>query len=83
MKQKFFFTFGSNQLTDDNQSLGLAYVVIEEQTAGFARFIMNERRGSNWAFCYTEEEFKHQPEEYGLHELTLERVTLPPWKRGN
>lgn len=79
--KKFFFTFGSNHLSDSGESLGFAYVMIEAQTEGFARHIMSERRGLKWAFSYTEEEFKTQPAEYGLYQLTLDQVTLPPWKR--
>lgn len=73
---KYFFTFGMNQLTEDGKSLGKNYVVIEDKDNWDASSKMIAARGVRWAFCYTEEDFKGQPEEYGLTEVSLEYVKL-------
>lgn len=73
---KYYFTFGGNHRTREGFSLGQSYVVITAAFEEEARHLMHKARGDVWAFSYTEEEFKGQPEEYGLTELTLDQVKL-------
>lgn len=73
---KYFITFGMNQLTEDGKSLGKNYVVIEGEDRFDASDKMIAARDVKWAFCYSEEEFKGQPEKYGLTEVSLESVKL-------
>lgn len=76
MKNKYFFTFGSNHETKEGFSLGHSYVVIDANDLWEARDKMHKARGEVWSFSYTEEEFAGQPEKYGLTALTLDQVAL-------
>lgn len=63
--ENYYFTFGGNQALANN------YVVISANTADEARHTMVAHYGKLWAFQYVWEEFKHQPEDYGLTEVKL------------
>lgn len=73
---KYYFTFGMNQQTNDGMSLGNFYVCIEAPDIKTARFDMFDVRGSSWSFCYTEEEFAGQPRKYGLKSISLDEVRI-------
>lgn len=64
--KKFFFTFCMKSVLRNN------YVEIEAEDAEAARAAMGESHGMNWAFCYTEDGFRGQPEKYGLTEVPLD-----------
>lgn len=61
--QKFFVSFPTKYL-----DLHDKYFVIEAYTKEAAREEAFLLFGTAWAFLYTEEEFKGQPEKYGLTE---------------
>ncbi len=63
--EKYYFTFGQNQVLHDN------YVVIPANDRDDARRKMCAYYGKLWAFQYVWEEFKDQPAEYGLTEVKL------------
>lgn len=62
--QKFFFTFGCDHPN------GKHYVEIHAATEEEARTEMFRNFGKHWAFCYSEEGFKGQPEEFGYTRLS-------------
>lgn len=71
----WYFTFGSNHLDKNGNSLGDKYVIIRG-TWGEAREKMVNIRGAKWAFQYNETDFIPQIKKYGLHRISLETVTI-------
>lgn len=62
--KKFYFTFAQRTVLKN------AYMVVEAESEAEARAKMIEMYGKIiFAFSYTEEEFKGQPEKYGLYEI--------------
>lgn len=73
---KFYLTFGMNHLDKDGKSLFHNYVVIEAANENAARDMMDEARGSKWAFVYTEEMRQQAIDRFNLKQLSLSDVTL-------
>lgn len=71
MAKEYFFTFGSNHLSRRGASLGYRFVKIPAGSQEEAQEIMYRARGEKWAFCYSADEFKGQPEKYGLSEIDI------------
>lgn len=71
MEKEYFFTFGSNHVDGAGRSLGYRFVKVQAESQEEARDIMYRARGDKWAFCYDAEDFKGQPEKYGLFEIDI------------
>ena len=65
---RFFGTFGVGQF---NGALANSYVEIEAPDVLIARRLINESFNGKWCAVYTEEDFKGQPEKYGLRRVVL------------
>lgn len=76
--EPYYFTFGSNHVTENGVSLGNCYVVIEGASEAEARDKMAEARGMKWCTSYPEHLFLDQIIKFNLKELTLDDVTLLP-----
>lgn len=76
MSNFYYFTFGSNHLDDDGNSLRQCFVKVEGKDCHEARAKMVEARGDKWAFYY-ESAGRAGVERFGLQERSLEGVTLP------
>ena len=73
---KFYFTFGCGHTDKSLRSLFKNYCIIDAPTEDEAREVMHKARGIKWSMCYNEDEFKGQPERYGLTEVSLEEACL-------
>lgn len=70
----FYFTFGSNHLglegtPEHGKSLFKRFVKITAENMHAARAKMFAKYADKWAFCYTANDFKDQPSQFGLTEL--------------
>ena len=74
--KSYFFTFGTNHLTEEKESLGQNYVKIKAKSELEARKTMFTLRGDNWSHSYTEKEFEGQIKEFDLKEKTIKEITL-------
>ena len=72
---KFYFTYGSNHLTQDGRSLGQYYTMIEAENMEEARTIMFKARGAKWSFNYATAEGAGI-RDWDLKEISLEDVRL-------
>lgn len=69
--QKYYFTFGSNHVAPkgtekEGKSLFRYYVEVKAQDRETARGLMFARYQAKWSFCYSEEEFEGQIQQYCL-----------------
>ena len=71
---KYYFTFGSNHMDIDGNSLGQKYVVVEASDPMTARETFVAVRGIKFSSQYREEQFLPQIDAYGLTEIKLEYV---------
>lgn len=67
---KFYFTFMFKQILLKNK-----YVVVESETEHEARKHVFHYLGDQWAFCYKEEGFDRQIQDFGLTEISLEEAS--------
>lgn len=63
---KFYVTYQQRYI-----NLHDKYSVVEADSYAEARKQIHAIRGSDFAFCYTEEQFAGQPEKYGLSEVDI------------
>lgn len=66
---RFYITFQSKYI-----NIGHCFAVVEGTTYDEARQKVEEARGSDFAFMYTEEAFMPQIKKYGLSETDLHAV---------
>lgn len=71
----YYFTYGSNHITEDGFSLGNFYTKIPAESYGEAREKMFLARGDVWAFQYPSAE-EAGVERFRLMEAPLEKVVL-------
>ncbi len=71
---KYYFTFGSNHLDKNGNSLGNRFVKINASNQEKARIIMFDARERKWAFQYDEVEFLPQIERYNLKEIGITEI---------
>lgn len=74
--EKFFFTFGVNQLDNDGKSLGNYYYAIKAKNSREARQEMFFLRGDNWSFQYSEKDFEGQIEDFNLKEAKRNKIQI-------
>lgn len=72
--EKHTFTFGSDHLDVNGNSLGKAYVVIEGDLES-SRETMFSLRGRDWAFQYRSPE-EAGAERWNLREVPIEQIAL-------
>lgn len=63
---KFFVTYGFGS------NLGQCFSEVEAENYSAARDAIHKVTDGKFAFCYTAEEFKGQPEKYDLREVELQ-----------
>lgn len=63
---KFYVTYGCGS------NLTGRYSIVEAEDYSEARFIIHDIIGAHFAFCYNEEGFDTQIEDYGLTEVPLQ-----------
>lgn len=65
-----YFTFGTNHIKKNGESLGMSYCTVEAPSEAEARELMWSARGNRWAFSYP------TPELAGVDRFNLKHVSL-------
>ena len=68
--RNFYFTFMMKQYQLKNK-----YVIVASETEHEARKHVFHYLGDQWGFCYKEEGFDRQIEDFGLTEISLEEAS--------
>ena len=76
MKENYYFTFGSNHLDANGNSLGNKYVKLVAENEGAARERMVNHRGPAWCTSYPEKTFLPLNEKFPLTEVSLESANI-------
>ena len=76
MEEEWYFTFGSNQLDNDGNSLADCYFVIRAKNQSEARKKMFDLRSDKWAFQYSKKEFGNQAEDFNLKEAKKIKIQI-------